>query len=218
MSSTNRALHRSAILLGLSSSLAGLLPVTAEETEALAPTTVVANRILTPLAQTGSAVTVLDGGALEEAQVFRLEDALRRSPGVFSESTGGQPGSISSLFLRGMKTAHAHVLVDGVRLSDSTVSTNNYLGNGLLDGVGRIEILRGPQSALYGGESIGGVIGVYSAQGSGTPESRVFVEGGSFGTLRTGASSSGRAVALKMGPKIGSGSQVSMMNYCNFFC
>lgn len=191
MSSTNRALHRSAILLGLSSSLAGLLPVTAEETEALAPTTVVANRILTPLAQTGSAVTVLDGGALEEAQVFRLEDALRRSPGVFSESTGGQPGSISSLFLRGMKTAHAHVLVDGVRLSDSTVSTNNYLGNGLLDGVGRIEILRGPQSALYGGESIGGVIGVYSAQGSGTPESRVFVEGGSFGTLRTGASSSG---------------------------
>lgn len=191
MSSTTRALPRSAILLVLSSTFAGLSPLAAEETETLAPTTVVANRIFTPLAQSGSAVTVLEGEMLEEAQVFRLEDALRRSPGVFSESTGGQRGSISSLFLRGMKTAHAHVRVDGVRLSDSTVSTNNFLGNGLLDGVGRIEILRGPQSALYGGESIGGVIGVYSEQGSGTPESHVFVEGGSFGTLRTGASSSG---------------------------
>ncbi|MDB4491387.1 TonB-dependent receptor [bacterium] len=191
MSSTTRALHRSAVLLLLSSKFAGLSPLAAEETETLATTTVVANRIVTPLAQSGSAVTVIEGEMLEEAQVFRLEDALRRSPGVFSESTGGQRGSISSLFLRGMKTAHAHVRVDGVRLSDSTVSTNNFLGNGLLDGVGRFEILRGPQSALYGGESIGGVIGVYSEQGSGTPESRVFVEGGSFGTLRTGASSSG---------------------------
>ena len=191
MLTTKRALHRSAILLGLSSTLAGLAPISAEERETLAPTTVVANRILTPLAQSGSAVTVIDGEALEDSQVFRLEEALRRSPGVFSESTGGQRGSISSLFLRGMKTAHAHVRVDGVRLSDSTISTNNFLGNSLLDGIGRIEILRGPQSALYGGESIGGVIGVYSAQGSGAPQSRAFVEGGSFGSLRTGASSRG---------------------------
>ncbi len=79
MSSTNRALHRSAILLGLSSSLAGLLPVTAEETEALAPTTVVANRILTPLAQTGSAVTVGVEPTNEEWVAAR--HALRWLPG-----------------------------------------------------------------------------------------------------------------------------------------
>ena len=205
MFNTQTVLSCSAILLGVFTWPGLDIHANEEaETKTLEPTTVVANRISTPLDQSGSAVTVLEGETLREAQVFRLEEALRRSPGVFSESTGGQRGSISSLFLRGLKTAHAHVRVDGVRLSDSTISTNNFLGNALLQGVDRLEILRGPQSALYGGESIGGVIGVYSSKGAGDPSARVFVEGGSFGTFRTGASAqgefdSGLAYALGVG-------------------
>ncbi|MFT5405140.1 MAG: vitamin B12 transporter [Verrucomicrobiales bacterium] len=183
MTSHKRALCISAILLGTSA--------IAEDEETLAPTTIVSNRVSTPLHQSGSAVTVLDGAMLEEEQVFRLEDALRRSPGVFSESTGGQRGSVSSLFLRGTSTSQAHLQVDGVRLSDSTVLSNNFLGNAMLDGVGRIEILRGPQSALYGGESIGGVVGISSRRGHGVPRSMAYLEGGSFGSFRAGASSSG---------------------------
>ena len=163
----------------------------------LAPETVVtANRAVTPKEQVGSSVTVIDAAELREQGITTLEDALRRSPGVFSESIGGQRGSISSLFLRGTGTAQSHLQVDGIRLSDSSVSSGNFLGNSLLDGVGTIEVLRGPQSALYGGESIGGVVSIRTARGVGDPVTRLGVEGGSFGSMRAAVSSSGEVGKL----------------------
>lgn len=159
--------------------------------EDLPETVVVANRAETPMEQIGSSVTVLDVKELEEDGILTLEDALRRSPGVFSESTGGQRGSISSLFIRGTNTRQSHLQVDGVRLSDSTVISGNFLGNALLGGAGSIEILRGPQSALYGGESVGGVVAIRSARGEGDPTTRVGVEAGSFRSMRAAVTSSG---------------------------
>lgn len=159
--------------------------------EDLPETVVVANRAETPVEQTGSTVTVLDVEELRDAGILTLDDALKRSPGVFSESTGGQRGSISSLFIRGTNTRQSHLQVDGVRLSDSTVSSGNFLGNSLLDGMESIEILRGPQSALYGGESIGGVVAIRSARGEGDPRTRIGMEAGSFRSFRASAASSG---------------------------
>ncbi len=179
-----------ALLLGVSA-LSGSLVLGAEDLETLPPTTVLANRIATPLPLSGSAVTILEGEDLDQSQFHHLEEALRRVPGVFSESTGGQRGSVSSLFLRGLKTAHTHIQVDGIRLSDSTIVTNNFLGNAGLLGVERLEILRGPQSALYGGESLGGVVTLASLKGSGAPQSQLLLEGGSFDSFRAQASSSG---------------------------
>ena len=159
--------------------------------ESVPETVVTANRAVTPREQVGNSVTVLDAVELQEEGITTLEEALRRSPGVFSESVGGQRGSISSLFLRGTGTAQSHLQVDGIRLSDSSVVSGNFLGNALLDGVGTIEVLRGPQSALYGGESIGGVVSIRTARGAGDPVTRLGFEGGSFGSLRAGVSSSG---------------------------
>lgn len=155
----------------------------AEEPElsgSLDPTTILANRIESDLSRVGSSVSVLDVGLLDEQGIRHLDDALKFSPGVLSESLGGQRGSTSSLFLRGTRTNQAHVVVDGMRISDSNMVSGGFLGTSNLDGLSRIEILRGPQGALYGGESIGGVLGLYSARGEGDPSGRFRVEGGSF--------------------------------------
>jgi len=151
----------------------------------LPPTTIMANRVETNLSMVGSAVSVLDVGLLDTQGIRNLDDALRFVPGVVSESLGGQRGSSSSLFIRGTKTNHAHLVVDGMRISDSNMVMGNFLGSSNLNGLSRIEVLRGPQGALYGGDSIGGVMGVYSAKGEGDFSGDLRVEGGSFNSWNT---------------------------------
>ncbi len=151
--------------------------------EFLAPTTVMANRVETELAKVGNSVTVLDVGLLETQGVRNLDEALKFVPGVVSDSVGGQRGSTSDVYFRGTRTAHAHVVVDGMRISDantSAVGIKQFLGNNNLGGLSNVEVLRGPQGALYGGDSIGGVIGIYSEKGEGPYHGDLFVEGGSF--------------------------------------
>jgi vitamin B12 transporter len=152
---------------------------------ALPEVTVIANRTPTDLSKVGSAVSVLDAEELEKEGIYQLDDALKFVPGVVSESVGGQRGSGSSLFLRGTVTGQTHVRVDGVRITGPNISTNNFLGGSGLGGLSTIEILRGPQSALYGGDAIGGVLGLYTRKGSGDPSGRLRVEGGSFDSLST---------------------------------
>ena len=151
----------------------------------LAPTTIMANRIESNLSMVGSSVTVLDVGMLDEQGIRNLDDVLKFVPGVVSESLGGQRGSSSSLFIRGTKTNHTHLVVDGMRISDSNMAMGSFLGSSNLNGFSRIEILRGPQGALYGGDSIGGVMGVYSAKGEGDFSGQLRLEGGSFNSWNT---------------------------------
>lgn len=175
----------------------------AEDQGSLDPTTILANRVDTDLSRVGSSVSVLDVGLLEKQGVHHLDEALKFSPGVVSESLGGQRGSSSSLFLRGTRTNQAHIVVDGMRISDSNFAAGGFLGSSRIDGLSRIEILRGPQGALYGGESIGGVLGLYSARGSGDPGGRIRVEGGSFdswsGALESQGEIEGFAYAVGVG-------------------
>ena len=114
------------------------------------------------LSKVGSAVTILDVSELEQSGITYLDDALKFVPGVISESIGGQRGSISSLLLRGTSTNQTHIRVDGVRLSGSNIASGGFLGNSSISGLSRIELLRGPQSALYGGDAIGGVLRKWS--------------------------------------------------------
>ncbi|MBT8044746.1 MAG: TonB-dependent receptor plug domain-containing protein, partial [Verrucomicrobiae bacterium] len=164
--------------LGLSSTL---VPAD-EDLGCLPDTTVIANRTATPLDKVGSSVSVLDVGALDQQGVRNLDDALKFVPGAISESLGGQRGSSSSLFIRGTKTNAAHLVVDGMRISDSNMTFGGFLGSSNIIGLSRIEVLRGPQGALYGGESIGGVVGIYSQKGEGDFNGKLRVEGGSFDT------------------------------------
>ncbi|MGB2403068.1 MAG: TonB-dependent receptor plug domain-containing protein [Akkermansiaceae bacterium] len=167
----------------LSSSAAHSAEQNAEE---LPDTTIIANRIATPLSQVGSSVSVLDVSELEDQGILQLDEALKFVPGLTSDSVGGQKGSTSDLYIRGLRTTHTHIVVDGMRISDTNsglVLSKQFLGSSNLSGLSHVEILRGPQGALYGGDSIGGVLGLYSKKGDGAHSGSLRTEAGSFSSL-----------------------------------
>ena len=140
-----------------------------------------------PLSRTPDSVTVISGDELAARQTFTLSAALRTVPGLTMMQTGG-PGTLTSLFTRGGESDYTLVLVDGVR--------QNSFGGGLdlsqipLENVERIEVVRGPQSALFGADAIGGVIQVITRTG-GPPTARGQVEFGSRDMRRFDGSTTG---------------------------
>jgi outer membrane cobalamin receptor len=140
-----------------------------------------------PLSRTPDSVTVIPGADLDARQIFTLGAALRTVPGMTVAQSGG-PGTLASLFTRGGESDYTLVMVDGVR--------QNAFGGGLdlsqvpLDNVDRIEVVRGPQSALFGADAIAGVIQVITRSG-GTPGARGQVEFGSRQMRRVDGSTSG---------------------------
>ncbi len=177
-------------------------PARDARTEDLPPlqVTVTANRSPTSIQRTGSAITVISGTELQGASPLSLADTLRRVPGVSLTETGG-PGSPTSLRLRGNDARHTLVLIDGVRVNDPTDVGGGYDFATLsaLD-IDQIEILRGPQSALYGSDAIGGVVNIITRRGRGEPRSFLQVEGGSYGTksIRAGVSGSTNTVSYAL--------------------
>lgn len=146
------------------------------------PIVVTAHRVETAAARVASAVTVITRHELERRQLRTVLDALRDVPGVTIVQNGG-PGGVASAFLRGASADHALVLIDGVEINDPSSPSNAYdLAHLLTSDVERIEVLRGPQSTLYGSSAMGGVIQVFTRPASGAPKAAVTAEGGSFGT------------------------------------
>jgi vitamin B12 transporter len=139
----------------------------------------------------GSAVSVIREDELATRQINTLEEAIRIVPGVITASSG-QAGSVASVFLRGANSNQTQFLVDGIRISDSNVFSNNFAGGAVAHNLDAIEILRGPQSALYGGEAIGGVISLWSRQGEGDPTGDIELSAGSFDSFRTRLGAQGR--------------------------
>lgn len=188
----------------LLTTIGGLATNAAPESEPkLDETTVLANRGLTDLNKVGSAVTILDAEDFEKSGVFHIDSALKFVPGVISESIAGQRGSSSSLLLRGTTTQYAQIRVDGVRISGPNITTGNFFGGTNLGGLSRIEVLRGPQSALYGGDAIGGVLGLYSTKGIGTPSGSLRIGGGSFNSFNTSLSLQGQLDQLSYALTLG---------------
>lgn len=143
------------------------------------------------VSESTSAVTVLDPRDLEGRGILDLRQALNEVPGVIATSTGGQTGASGSVFIRGTTTSYSQLIVDGIRVSDSTAALGNFFSGARLDDLSRIEVLRGPQAAIHGGESVGGVIWLETARGEGDPTTRLRLEGGSFDSLNGFLSHSG---------------------------
>lgn len=183
-------------LLASGITLAVALPAAAEIENELDGIVVSARRLPADAERTTSAVTVLDPRDLTARGILDLKTALNEVPGVIATSTSGQTGGIGSLFIRGTTTAYSQVVVDGLRLSDTTAPLGNFLAGARIDDLGRIEVLRGPHSAIHGGEAVGGVLWLETAYGKGDPSSRLTAEAGSFGSLATHASTQGRSGAL----------------------
>ncbi len=143
------------------------------------------NRLETEARRTGAAVTVLGAQDLARSGAITLADALARTPGV-SVSQQGPVGNGANLRIRGADKRYIAVFVDGIRVTDPTLTETSFDFGGLLVGdVGRVEILRGSQSALWGGSAVGGVVNITTrkALADGFAQ-EAEVEGGSWGTIR----------------------------------
>lgn len=145
----------------------------------------------TPADQSASSVTVITGADLASQQLRTVPDALATVPGLNLVQNGG-PGGQTSVFIRGTNSNHVKVLIDGIDVSDPSNPNQSFDFGQLSTGdIERIEILRGPQSGLYGSDAIGGVISITTKNGNGPPKVTATVEGGSFGTFNQRASLSG---------------------------
>lgn len=146
------------------------------------------------IGQVGSAVTVIRREEIEKWGAQTLADVLRAAPGVSVTQNGG-PAGLATLRLRGAEARHSMVMIDGVRIGDPSSTGGEFDFSALAaNDIERIEILRGPQSALYGSEAMGGVVNIITRKGKRDAKASVSVEGGSYGTrAATGSVSGGTA-------------------------
>lgn len=162
-----------------------------DETEAeTQPIVVSATRIDIPLDQSPATVSVIDRQDLETKQVERVAEALREVPGLSVVETGS-PGQLTSVFTRGLNSAHTQVLLDGIPINQGLSGGFNF-ADLTTDNIARIEVARGPQSTIYGPRALAGVIQIFTRQGESVPTGEVSVEGGSFETFRETVQSEGR--------------------------
>ena len=131
----------------------------------LRPMSVTATRSVQPASQTLEAVTVITRADIERLQVTSVEQLLGASAGVSMVNNGGR-GKNTSLFIRGAESDHLVVLIDGIKIGSATSGTSPFQMLPV-DQIERIEIVRGPRSALYGSEAIGGVIQIFTRRASG---------------------------------------------------
>jgi vitamin B12 transporter len=161
-----------------------------EEAAQSEPVVVSATRFDIPLDQSPASVSVITSEDLEQKQIERVSDALREVPGLSVVQTG-TPGQLTSVFTRGLNSAHTQVLLDGIPINQGLAGQFDF-ANLTTDNVERIEVVRGPQSTIYGPRALAGVIQIFTKKGDGPPGITLSEEGGTYGTFRETLESDGK--------------------------
>jgi vitamin B12 transporter len=154
------------------------------------PVIVSATRFDIPLDQSPASVSVVTSDDIEAKQIERVSDALREVPGLNVVQTG-TPGQLTSVFMRGLPSADMQVLLDGIPINQGLAGQFDF-ANLTTDNIDRIEIVRGPQSTVYGPRALAGVVQIFTKQGSGTPNVTLSEEGGTYDTFRETLASDGK--------------------------
>lgn len=157
----------------------------------LSPVIVTANRTPVAASKVASSVTVITAEEIAARQWQTLPDVLEHVPGLQLVQAGGK-GAQTSLFTRGTNSNHTKVIIDGIEVNDPG-SPNGAFGftHIMAANIERVEVLRGPQSGLYGSDAIGGVVSIITKSGRGKPRVTASVEGGSHSTHQETAGISG---------------------------
>ena len=147
--------------------------------------------IAAPAGQVASSVTVVTEKDIQTQQYRTVPDLLNTVPGLNVVQTGG-PGGQTSVFLRGTNSNHTKVFIDGIDVGDPSTPNGAFDYAHLLTAdIQQLEVLRGPQSGLYGSDAIGGVISLVTRKGDGPPRATASIETGSFNTFNQTAGLSG---------------------------
>jgi len=159
-----------------------VLADTVEAVDAVDQVVVTAGRAADKLSETPVSMTVITAETLRQRQAVVVSDLLSRTPGVTVTRNGGVGGS-TQVRIRGAETDQTAVLIDGVKLNDPSSTGGGYNFATLLAGdVDRIEVLRGPQSTLWGSQAIGGVVSMLTKTPDGPLSGDATIEGGSRAT------------------------------------
>lgn len=186
-----KILFGSLLLTGAGTTLA--LPAKANSENINLPETVVtATRAETARNELATATTVFTREDIAKRQVRTLPELLKTAPGIDLVEQGGY-GKNTSLYMRGTNSDHILVLIDGIK-AGSVTSGSAAFQFIPIDQIERVEIIRGPQSSLYGSEAIGGVIQIFTRKGAQTDKPSVTLEtgAGSFDTFTSSGTVSGK--------------------------
>ncbi len=144
---------------------------------------ITSNRFATPIEKIASSVTVLSETDIENSKSMMLSDLLKQVPGLDVVRSGGA-GTQTSIFMRGTSSSHTLVLIDGIEMNNPSSATTSFdFGSLNVSNIQRIEILRGPQSVLYGSDAVGGVIQIFTKRGFGDLKTEISSEAGSYGSF-----------------------------------
>lgn len=152
---------------------------------------ITADRTPEPIGATGSSISVVSHETIATSNPGSLVDALRAVPGLDISENGG-PGGTANVRLRGGNSGQALVMIDGIRVNDPTAASGDFeFAMFAPSAIDRIEVLKGPQSALYGSDAMTGVINIITKKGAGPAQFNIRTEAGSYGTAVTQGSMSG---------------------------
>ncbi len=168
-----------------------LLPASAFADERDAVIVVTASGFEQPRSETGQAIDIVDRERLDQLQSATIGDALQSVPGVTVATRGGLGGQTSA-FLRGGNSSQTLVLIDGVRINDLTSPNGAFDFGTLMTGnIGQVEVLRGPNSIIWGSQAIGGVVNIQSLAPADGFEGRFGAEYGAADTKGMNANIAG---------------------------
>jgi vitamin B12 transporter len=165
----------------------GLAP---EEPVELGQIVVTATKTEVPLKNVAASVTVITKEEIEARQATEIPSLLREVPGL-NVTQQGSRGSIVTVFPRGGNSNFNLVLIDGVKVNDAGGFYD--FGDLSTENIERIEIIRGPQSALYGADAMGSVIQIFTKKGKGPPRIEASFAGGNLNTFEEKVNLSGAA-------------------------
>ena len=185
---------------------------TAQEPIELEGLVVTANRWAEPAWTIAAHATVIEGAELRRAGIEYVADALRRVPGM-AVVRGGSFGAVTSVFLRGGESDYVQVLIDGVPVNEPGGAFD--FGSLSTDNIERIEIIRGPASALYGSDAVSGVIQIFTRRGAGSATGSLSFQAGSFATRRLQGTLSGGTDALSYAFSLGRNDTDGILEYNN---
>ncbi|MDE2762741.1 MAG: TonB-dependent receptor [Gemmatimonadota bacterium] len=170
-----------ATLAALAPGIAAPPPTAAQDPTDLEGLVVTADRRAAPAWTVAAHTTVIEGDELRRAGIEYVADALRRVPGM-AVARNGSFGAATTVHLRGGESDYVQVLIDGVPVNEPGGAFD--FGSLTTDNIERIEIVRGPASAVYGSDAVSGVIQILTRRGSGPPGSSLSFHAGSFATRR----------------------------------